>query len=871
MDEKKAKGAGFMLRLAGFIVDKRNLIFLIVIISLVFSAFSSSWVDVENDLVYYLPDDSTTKAAVNLMAEEFTTFGTAKIMIANISAEEAQTVADEISAIKGVQTVEFDDSADHYNRGAALFSVTFAYDENNTACLESLDYVKELLSVYDVYVSTDLGDQTSEIIKTEVNKIMVIVAIVVVAVLIFTSTTYAEVPVLLLTFVVAAILNKGTSFLLGKISFVSNSVTTVLQLALSLDYAVILCNRYKEEHETLEVREAVIVSLSKAIPEIGASSLTTVGGLIAMMFMQFNLGPDMAVNLIKAIVFALLAVFTVMPGLLVLFGPLMDKTRHKVFVPKIPIVGRLDYATRFVIPPIFVVLVLLGIHFSNECPYVYGYDTLTTPELNDVQIADNMIKEYFGSSNMVALVVPAGDYKKEAAMLAELDACDEVDYSTGLSNVEALGGYMLTDTLTPRQFSELANMDYETAELVYAAYAIENGTYEKLIGGLSSYNVPLIDIFLFVCEQVNSGYVTLDADQTEMLDSAYLQMHNAKLQLQSDRFSRMLIYLNLPVGGEKTYSFIDTIYSIAEKYYPDGNVYVAGNSTNEYEFRNSFERDNVVVSVVSILIVLVVLLFTFKSAGMPLLLILVIQGSIWINFSFPTLTDSGVFFMSYLVVSSIQMGANIDYAIVIASRYNEIKNEMSHKEAIIETLNFAFPTIVTSGTILATAGILIGQMTSEAAIVGIGQALGRGTILSLVLVMFVLPQILLVGSAIVDKTSFSMKTNLTGLQHKASGRVVIEGNVHGEIHGIVNGYIRATVDGDVDLRVHNGKVEPEASSDLPLLSEPAAGEDGAPGVPDEAAVPAAGDSAAAAEAGLSGDAEASESVETSDEQEDLLK
>ena len=193
---------------------------------------------------------------------------------------------------------------------------------------------------------------------------------------------------------------------------------------------------------------------------------------------------------------------------------------------------------------------------------------------------------------------------------------------------------------------------------------------------------------------------------------------------------------------------------------------------------------------------------------MPLLLILVIQGAIWINFSVPAFTDEPLFFMSYLVVSSIQMGANIDYAIVIASRYQEIKNEMHHREAIIETMNFAFHTIITSGTILACAGTLIGMMTSEAAIVGIGQSLGRGTIISIILVMFVLPQILLIGGEIVDKTSFSMpKANLPKIS--GNGHVRVDGMVRGEIHGFVSGIIRADINGDVDLNLLSGKSSEE--------------------------------------------------------------
>ena len=274
----------------------------------------------------------------------------------------------------------------------------------------------------------------------------------------------------------------------------------------------------------------------------------------------------------------------------------------------------------------------------------------------------------------------------------------------------------------------------------------------------------------------------------------------------------MLIYLNLPEGGEETYTFLDTIREIARKYYPQGNIYVVGDSSVEQDFQTSFATDNLVIMIVSILIVLVVLLFTFKSAGMPLLLILVIQGAIWINFAIPAFTKQPLFFMSYLVVSSIQMGANIDYAIVIASRYQELKNEMHHRDAIVETMNFAFHTIITSGTILAAAGTLIGMMTSEAAIVGIGQSLGRGTIISIVLVMFVLPQILLLGGEIVDKTSFSMpKASLPRITEKSHVRV--DGMVRGEIHGFVSGIIRADINGEVDLHLLSGKALEEGGID----------------------------------------------------------
>lgn len=662
MSKQNENGQSFMVKLATFIVDKRNLFFLITVILLIFSAFSRNWVEVENDLTFYLPDEAETKQALTIMEEQFTTYGTAEVMVENITYDEAEKLKDNISAIGGVQSVAFDQTSDHYNNASALFSITFDYDETEEECLTALEDVKQLLSDYDLYVSTDLGNAIADTIDREVSIIMVYVAVIVVVVLTITSQTYGEVPVLILTFVTAMVLNQGSNSLLGKISFVSNSVTSILQLALSLDYAVILCNRFKEERKTLAVREAAIAALSKAIPEIGASSLTTVGGLAAMLFMQFKIGADMGICLIKSIAYALLSVFIVMPGLLVMFGPIIEKTKHRNFVPKISFVGKFDYATRFIVPAIFVVLVGAGFYFSNQCPYAYGYSSLTTPKLNESQIAENKIKDNFGSTNMVALIVPSGDYEREAELLDELEAYDEIDYTMGLANVEAMDGYMLADKLTPRQFSELADLDYEMAQVLYAAYATEQGEYDKLMGNIASYKVSLIDMFLFVCDQVDAGIVTMNDEQTEMLEDAKMQMESAKAQLQGEDYDRVLVYLNLPVSGETTYKFVDTVRETAQKYYPDGNVYVAGDSTNEYDFQKSFARDNTVVSIVSLLIVLVVLLFTFKSAGMPLLLIMVIRGSIWINFSAPAFNGAGLFFMSYLVVSSIQMGANIDYA-----------------------------------------------------------------------------------------------------------------------------------------------------------------------------------------------------------------
>ena len=753
---KEKDDAGFMVKVATFIVDKRNLFFLIFGIAIIFSLVSSSWVKVENALSAYLPDSTETSKGLSRMENEFITYGSAKIMVTNITYETACEISDMIEDMDSVVMLTFDDTSEHYNNFSAFYDVTFNYPETDDRALEALSELEDKLSGYDIYVSTTMGDASAEQIESEMSVITVLVAIIVVTVLLLTSQTWAEVPVLLLTFVASMLITNGTNFIMGTISFVSNSVTVVLQLALSIDYAIIFCNRYKEEHERLPIREADIVALSKAIPEIASSSLTTIGGLVAMMFMQFGIGRDMALCLIRAIFLSLLSVFLLMPGLLMLFGKLMDKTRHKSFIPKIPFVGKFAYKTRFVMPVIFVALIVVAYLISSKCPYVYGYSKIDTPIQSDSQLVDEMIDESFGTSNMVALTVPAGSYDKEAKLIADLEACEEVDSCMGLANTEAMDGYMLADKLTIREFSELLELDYEVAELLYMAYAVNDENYAKLVNGLSNYSVPLIDMIMFLYDEVEEGYVTLDDDLMDTLENAHTLMKVAKDQLQGENYSRILVYLNLPEEGDETFAFLDRMHDMAGVYYPEDEVLIPGESMSQYDLYKTFQVDNTVVNVVSILAVLVVLLFTFKSAGMPVLLILVIQGAIWINFSFPALQNKPLFFMSYLIVSSIQMGANIDYAIVISGRYMELKDKMSKEQAIIETMNFAFPTIVTSGTMLAIAGILIGQMSSDGAICGIGQCLGRGTIISIIIVMFALPQILLLGEKVIEKTSFAV-------------------------------------------------------------------------------------------------------------------
>lgn len=741
---------------AAFIVDRRKGFYLVYILLILFSIFSSGWVSVNNTIIDYLPEDTETRHGLTLMEDSFTTYATAEVMVDNIAYSDAEVLREELETIAGVKEIAFDQTESHYADGSALFSVTFDGESGDTRTVDAYEELKERVDGYDTYISASIGDEESERMASEMNVVMAIACVIILAVLLISSHTYMEIPVLILTFGVAAILNKGTNYMVGTISFVSDSIAIVLQLALAIDYAIILCHRYTEERETQEAREAVITALKKAIPEISGSCLTTLSGLMAMGFMQFKIGFDMSIVLIKAIIISILTVFTLMPGLLMSFSSLIDKTHHKNFVPKIDKWSNGVVKTRFVTPCIFLVLIAVCFFLSNNCPYAYSSNELATFTKNDFQIAREKINDTFSRTNVLAVVVPSGDYDKEQHLKKDLESFTEVDSVTGLASVEAMDGYAVGDRLSPREFSELTDMDIEVVRLLYSAYAAEQKDYGKIAGGIDQYRIALMDMFDFVFTMLDDGYVSLDAETQADLNELRDQLNDGKKQLSGEEYSRLVMNLNIPEEGEETFAFLTTVRETAQRYYGE-DVLLVGNATSNYDLSVSFGRDNLMITILSILFVLIVLFFTFQSAGLPLILILVIQGSIWINFSFPTLMQSPIYFMSYLVVSSIQMGANIDYAIVITNRYTELRRTMNKYDAIKQSLNLAFPTVFTSGSILACAGFAIGLFTSNPVIAMVGSSLGRGTLVSIVLVMGILPQLLVLGDVIIEKTSFNLK------------------------------------------------------------------------------------------------------------------
>lgn len=765
MGERKKSG-NFMLWLASFIVNKRKAFIALFALACIYSAVSISKVRIVNELTEYLPESTETRQGLDIMEEEFTTFGTAKVLVSNITYEKALALSKELEEIDGISSVPFyeegaedyrdQELSDYYQAACALYSITFEEEEDTDRSQAAMAQVRETLDGYSSYVYTTVDKDDAASLRKDMKGIVAIVLVIILVVLTFTSKTYMEIVIFLITFGVAALLNIGTNYWFGEISFVTNAVGAVLQLALAIDYAIILFHRFMEERETMDTIEAAKVALSKAIPEISSSSLTTVSGMVALMFMQFGIGMDLGRVLTKAIIFSLITVFLLMPALIVMFANAIDKTAHPNFVPTIRLWGKLVVKLRYVTIPVFLVIVAATCKFSGLCPYIYDINSIESSKKNEFMASKERIAETFEVTNVMAVVIPKGDYEKEAKILERLEAMDEVDTALGLANVEVDedGKYILVDKLNPREFSEVADVDLDLVRLLYQFYALKQEQYSAFMKNLDDYRVSIIDMIDFIYEQKENGGIEFDEEQSEEIDDLHEAVCDAREQLEGDQYDRLVFTLKGAVEGETTFRTIDRIRTMVMEYYSE--VYVVGDATSNYDLSSSFQKDNVLISVLTALFVGIILLFTFQSAGLPFLLVLVIQGSIWINFSIPYITSSTMFFLSYLIVSSIQMGATIDYAIVITSRYMDIrKTAEDRKAAVIEALNQAFPTIVTSGTILVGSGFAIGSLTSNAVIASLGNALGRGALISIILVMSVMPQLLLVCDKLIDKTELT--------------------------------------------------------------------------------------------------------------------
>ena len=656
---------------------------------------------------------------------------------------------------------------------AVLSGPTFDTPEDDPEAQGAIKDVREALADYDTWFYTTVDKDDNASLQEDIKVILVIAVFIIIAVLWFTSGTYMEIAIFMLVFAMAALLNMGTNFIFGKISFVTNAVASILQLAMAIDYAIILFHRFMEEKAHTDTKEALIRALEKGIVEISSSSLTTMSGMVALMFMHFGIGLDLGRVMVKAILLSMLSVFGFMPGLIMMFNRQIDNTMHKSFVPKIEFWGKIVVAVRKFTVPVFVVMIFVCGYLSNTSTYAYDQSSVESAKMNEYMTSKREISKNFDLDNLMAIVVPAGDYDSEAAILSEIQEIDNVASATGLANVTVDDDeqYVLTDRLTPQELADVTDMDIDTIRLLYRFYAWKEEKYGAFLNSIDEFKIPLISMVDFIYGEEENETFDFDEDLSQDIKDMHKTLSDAREQLEGDNYHRMLFTISGPVEGEETFATIDKVRDIAQKYYHE--VYVVGDSTSDYDLSKSFTQDNMIITILTAAFVALILLFTFKNYSLPLILVVTIQTSIFINFTLPAIQGVHMYFLSYLIVSSIQMGATIDYAIVITNRYIDLRKTITDKrEAVVKTLDQSFATIITSGSIMTSAGFVVGQTTSNPVIASLGTTLGKGTLTSIVLVMLILPQLLYMFDGIIAKTYYKSKLsleNLSKLRAEAAG------------------------------------------------------------------------------------------------------
>ena len=661
------------------ITNERKPIVVIFAIAFVVCLVCSSLVAVNYDMADYLPDDTKSTVSLEIMGEEFEGgIPNARVMITDITIPEALEYKEKLKDVPGVTAVTWlDDAADitvplssldtdtveaYYKDNTALFTITI----EDASLISGVEEIRNIMGENGAITGTAVStaDATTKTV-TEILYITVIAVAFVLLVLLLTTNSWVEPIVVLLGLGVAIILNNGSNLIFGEISFVTNAAGSVLQLAVSLDYSVFLLHRFHEcrEHNP-DPKSAMVEALSKSTSSILSSGLTTVIGFIALVLMQFKIGPDLGLALAKGVAISLITVFVFMPSLILCTYKWIDKTSHKPILPTFKRLGKVVSKIAIPMVCIFAVLIVPSYLGSNANSYLYGASEIFA-EGTQYGKDTATIEEVFGQSDTYVLMVPKGDTATETALSEELHTLPEI--TSIISYVDMAG-------------AEIPN-----------AY--------------------------------------LDADTLA--------------QLEGKNYSRMVITADVPYEGENTFALVENIRNIADKYYPDNN-YLAGSGVSTYDLKETITADMVLVNLLAIGAVFVVLLITLKSISLPFILVLSIETAIWLNLSVPYFLDKPIYYLAYLIISSVQLGATVDYAILMTDRYRENRQTLEKKPAVIQTLSDTFVSIMTSGSVLTVVGFLLGWISSNQLLAQLGVFVGRGAVFSLIIVLFVLPGLLYV-------------------------------------------------------------------------------------------------------------------------------
>ncbi|MFT9596806.1 efflux RND transporter permease subunit [Mesobacillus sp.] len=677
-----------MISIAEKIIKHKKAVVIAFILFALISTVAQFFVSVNYNMVDYLPEDAQSTRAMEIMEREFTAeVPDTRVMVRDVSLQEALSLKEKLSAIDGVgEVIWLDDVVDlktplemtdeetvenYYKDGNALFSISVRSGDE----VAITDAIYELIGEDGAIAGEAINTASSQkMAGTESMYAAILLVPIIIFILVVSTTSWVE-PLFFLTAIgVSVLINLGTNIFIGEVSFVTQSVAPILQLAVSLDYAVFLLHSFSDyRKKTSNPEEAMQLAMKKSFPAITASAATTFFGFIALTFMKFEIGSDLGINLVKGIVLSFISVMVFLPALTLLLYKWMDKTQHKSFVPSFSGIG--NFVAKLKIPSLLLVFAIIVPSFLAQSNTAFTYGLGEQPETTRAGSDFIEIKEAFGETTPIVLLVPKGDRAKETELVQELE-----------------------------------NLDYVTSVIAYV----------NMVGSV----IP-----------------------PEYLDESITN------EFYSENYSRIIINTNQGTEGDIPFSIVQKVDEAAGKYYGDQALSL-GESVTLYDIKNVVNKDNLVVNVLTVVTIAIVLLATFKSISIPLVLLITIQSAVWINLSIPYFTSSSLVFVGYLIISTVQLAATVDYAILLTEAYQHNRQEMSAKKAIVKTLDEKTFSISISAAILSSVGFIL-WMTSSNPIVGsIGLLLGRGALLAFVMVVFLLPAMLLVFDKFIKKTTY---------------------------------------------------------------------------------------------------------------------
>lgn len=669
-------------KMAHFIVHKGRLIEKLFIAATIICAVCYPLVGVNYDLSKYLPDFAPTKQALDVMEEEFGYPGMARIMVKDVTMQEARTIRQRIADVDGVELVVGPDLATNvystdaflsnsltdkfYKDGNAVYQIIFEDGDSDATTHEAID------KIYDI-VGKDRGcfsgsavsnKERQESITREIAMAIAISLVIIWLILTLTTTSWFEPFLFILVMIVAIILNMGTNLMFGSISFFTFSTAAILQLAVSMDYSIFLLHTFTAiKNEGVDSEEAMKRAIVKACSSILASGATTIVGFLVIALMRFTIGKDVGFVLTKGILCSLVTVLFLMPTLILRFDKRIEKTAHRPFLPPFDALGGFMYRIRI---PVLIVAVTCAVpcYFGQAMNYFYyGDDAMGSGPGTRVYEDSREIEAVFGKANVVIAMVPNGSIVKERELTEELEDQDFIDYALSMSGTMPQG---IPESFLPKNLVE---------------------------------------------------------------------------QLRTDKYARLLI--SMETREESAYAFqcSETLTEIVRKYYPEDS-YVIGMTPTTIDIRDILTDDYNRVSVISLIGVAIVVMLTFKSVLVPILVIIPIEVAIYLNMTIPYVIGDSVVYIGYIIVSCLQLGATIDYSILMTNNYMDFRRTMESQDAAVTAIARSALSIITSGGILTVVGYLLYFTSSIAAISQVGRLVGRGALLSMVLVMSLLPALL---------------------------------------------------------------------------------------------------------------------------------